>query len=420
MQYEAPSCQLGDAVTGDSSQKSTPELDLIRDPAAQEIAHTASRRTGPRRWLRSVTWLIAAGIHPKANATTMRVAELLAADMDYDTGHVLYRLNHRATAIPRATLTRHVGYLRELGALVWVEHGSRTNRRRLMGLTGYAGTATVYAAVIPPCYDHAMGHRIVGTGYEARIVIDQRGQGPSSTPGPVDNPPVENPSTEGRETPSLTVVKKVEKVEVVGGFKDTSRKRATSTTASIPHQTASSNSRPRRSPTQVARDIWIARQVRPRVNWTQSEGLRRLAYALRPLIDRGLDADAIAVELHALGLTWRPARPAAYIRCELARQAAHAAELAATVADPMDNLEWRALVLENQAMADLFAAANPEPERTDDDRLRARLAGWNEWSEVADHCEEDPDDALDLYGTELCAYAVRKAAEAAFRQHSYA
>lgn len=76
---------------------------------------------------------------------------------------------------------------------------------------------------------------------------------------------------------------------------------------------------PSRRPWQVARDITIARQVRPLVGWTQREGLRRLAFALRPLIDRGLEAHDIAGELHGLALDWLPARPAAYITTALAR-----------------------------------------------------------------------------------------------------
>ncbi|MGK5497260.1 hypothetical protein [Streptomyces sp. URMC 125] len=75
-----------------------------------------------------------------------------------------------------------------------------------------------------------------------------------------------------------------------------------------------------RSPRQVARDIAVARRVRPLVDWTQAEGLRRLAFALRPLIDEGLDAASIAAELHAWWLDWQPARPAAYITGRLRRR----------------------------------------------------------------------------------------------------
>ncbi|RIH58097.1 hypothetical protein D3C59_37350, partial [Streptomyces sp. SHP22-7] len=155
--------------------------------ADQEVERTQSRQSGPRKWLRAVEWLIAAGLHGRANATTRRIAEDLAARMDYDTGHVRYCLDETVTrtGVSKASVKRHVGYLRELGALAWVQHGTRTNIRRAMGLKGYAATATIYAAVIPAVYDHAMGHRIIGAGYTARIVIDQRGQQqPTSPPRP--------------------------------------------------------------------------------------------------------------------------------------------------------------------------------------------------------------------------------------------
>ncbi|MCI3279183.1 hypothetical protein [Streptomyces cylindrosporus] len=298
--------------------------------AAQEVEHTASRWSAPRKWLTAVRWLIGSGLHPKANATTLRVAEDLAARMDYSTGHARYCEADMVarTSIPRATLYRHVGYLRELGALAYVRHGSRKNIRAAMGLKGYAATATEYAAVIPATYDHAMGHRIVGTGYRARIVIDMRNQAPK----PVDtagNPPVENPAEPGLETPSLTWVEEDGKRKVVGGSNYTSQQTASRDRASIPQQKSKSNSGSKsgRHALQVAQDIRIAAQVRPLVTWTQRVPLRPLAFCLRPLIDRGMDAYGIAAYLNGLctGGRWRPRRPAAYIRTVLAdrQQAGH-------------------------------------------------------------------------------------------------
>jgi hypothetical protein len=262
-----------------------------------------------------VVWLIAAGLHPRANATTQKVADDLAQRMDYDTGHVLYGMDAMAArlGISRASVARHIGYLRELGALAWVQHGSRTNRLYRMGLKGYAGTATVYAAVIPPCFDHAMGHRIIGAGYTARIVVDYR-----STPKPVDNPPVDNSGSQALETPSLTSVEEEGKLKVDGGSNYTSQ---ASRDSRVPTQRANNNgsSGTGRHALQVAQDIRIARQVRPLVTWTQREGLRRLAFALRPLIDRGLDAYGIAGFLNGLcDSRWRPKAPANYIRTVLA------------------------------------------------------------------------------------------------------
>jgi hypothetical protein len=331
--------------------------------------------------------------------------------MDYDTGHARYCLDEMVArlGIDRSTIKRHIATLRELGALAWVQHGTRANIRRALGLGGYAGTATVYAAVIPAVYDQAMGHRIIGSGYTARIIIDQRGQAQA----PVDNPSVDNPGSDGCAPPSLTWVKEEGQVQMVGGSNYTPQ--AGRRTASIPRQKTNSGSSSRgaagrRSPMQVAQDIRIARQVRPLVTWTQAEGLRRLAYAMRPLIDRGLDAMQIADELAGMCLGWRPKQPANYLRTVLAKdaaqleaQAAADALLAAqtwTTANE-DDIDSLARLFGTQAVEE-----TPEPERTDRDRYLARR-DWSNWPEVADHYADDPDDALDLYGEDLVTYAVR-------------
>ncbi|MCP9213288.1 hypothetical protein [Streptomyces cucumeris] len=64
------------------------------------------------------------------------------------------------------------------------------------------------------------------------------------------------------------------------------------------------------------------------MTWAQRESLRRLAFALRPLIDRGLDGVQIAAELHGMCMGWRPANPAAYIQVALARDAQREGQLA--------------------------------------------------------------------------------------------
>lgn len=426
MQYDTAACQLHAPQLSDSSPEiaspGTPNIpDLERAceysaweavPAgAQEVTSTASRRTGPRAWLRAVGWLIAAGLHRQAGPTTLAIAEDLAARMDYDTGHARYCLDAIAArlGIDASTVKRHVSYLRGLGALAWVQHGDHTNSRQRLGLPGYAATATVYAAVIPAVYDHAMGHRIIGAGYEARIIVDL-----NKRPKPVDNSPVDNPSSEGLAPPSLTVVKKEGQLEVVGGFKDTSRKRASrqQPESPSPKKTASSSRRhgERRSPTQVARDCWIAGQVRPRINWTQSAGIRQLAHALRPLIDRGLNADQIIIELASWWLDWRPAKPAAYIRARLARQAAEEALEAAT-ATALASPQWQHAMQELRAVtrpAPAPAAAVEEGELLDGTRPTAeqidaaREAARYDIHQVVDFlAAAGPDACIDLYGVDL-------------------
>jgi hypothetical protein len=363
--HSTPSCQLGAShapekraispQTGGTQCLNTP---LVHGTARQSIDHTTSRKTGPRKWLRAVRWLIEAGLHPKANATTLKAAEDLAQRMDYDTGHVLYQLDETAARlrISRASVKRHVGYLRELGTLAWVQHGSRINIRRAMGLKGYAATATIYAAVIPPAFDHAMGHTIVGSGYGARIVIDMRNQAaPQTAPkSPVDtsgNTAVDSFGSEGLEPPSLTWVEEEGKLKVDGGEENyTSRKTASRDHASIPGQRSNSNSggssKSGRHALQVAEDIRIAAQVRPLVNWAQRVPLRPLAFCLRPLIDKGMDAFGIAAYLNGLctGGRWRPRRPAAYIRAVLADQAKRTAtQQAATDRYELENCPVGAL-----------------------------------------------------------------------------
>ncbi len=290
-----------------------------------EIDRTASRHAQPRAWIRAVRWLIGAGLHPRANDTTVRVAADLARRMDYTTGHVLYDMagTARRLEVSVPTVKRHVRVLRELGTLVWAVHGSLRNLR-LPG-RAYTATATVYAATIPPVYDQAMGHRIDGRGYDARIVgVTDEGRERA-----VAQARQKADSRRSRhDPPSPGGYQKRQKVEVGGGLKDTPR-RAACPNSSTPKNTTSSRSSGRRRhgrgtgrpAHQVARDIAIARRVRPLVGWTQHETLRRLAFALRPLIDTGLDAEAIAAELHSWFLDWRPARPAAYIVAELRRRA---------------------------------------------------------------------------------------------------
>ncbi|MCX4885953.1 hypothetical protein [Streptomyces sp. NBC_00847] len=363
--------------------------------------------------MKAVEWLIGAGLHPKANTTTKRVAEDLAQRMDYDTGHARYCLDETAArlGVSRASVKRHVKYLRELGALAWVQHGTRHNIRRAMGLTGYAATATIYAAVIPAVFDHAMGHRIIGSGYTARIIVDLRNR----TPKPVDTPgnsPVDNSADEGLEPPSLTVVKEESQVDLVGGFNYTSRTRPPKTR--IPHQSSLINGR-HRTATDVHKASNETKMVRALVNWTQSVGLRDLEFVLRPWTDRDWDALRIADELNGMcaGVRWKPKNPIAFIRARIAADTARTQLLAAqeAAAPAMANQEWAQWI----ALRDL--AAEPAQERTDEDREYAQQYGWRNFGEVADHYAEDRDDALDLYGTRLCQTALAQtsyAASAAF------
>jgi hypothetical protein len=371
---------------------------------SQEVDATPARRAQPRAWLRAVAWLVGAGLHPRAGETTLTVARDLAARMDYRLGSVLYDLEGTATrcAVSTATVKRHVRVLRELGALAWHRHGTKRNLR-LPG-RAYTATATIYAATIPVAYDTAMGHRTEGTGYGARLTgVTDRGRmlAVHPHPHPVDNHHPGTASRGQRAPHSPGPHHDGAPADLDGGINYTSRANRSK------RRVRRSGGPSLRKPLQVARDIGIARQVRPLVGWTQREGLRRLAFALRPLIDQGLDAHDIAAELIGMTLGRRPARPAAYITAALTRdQRAEAVRRAGgdLAADPAAHQGWQQWLRSRQV---------EDPPRTDDDRRRARLHSWDRWREVAAHYDEDPDDALDLYGTRLCAYAVRRAAPSA-------
>ncbi|MFI7096798.1 hypothetical protein [Streptomyces lydicus] len=428
------SCQLSDAGTGVSSQISIPGQrndspqtapDATWTPVRgddQELAATASRRTGPRRWLRAVTWLISAGLHPKANATTLRLAEDLAARMDFDTGWVLYGLDRLAARlrISRATAKRHVKYLRELGALVFVTHGTQRNSRRARGLEGYAPTATTYAATIPVSYDHAMGHRIIGTGYEARIVIDQRGQ-----------TPVENAGTEtGREPLSLTVEKEEGKLKMVGGVTTTGKPAANESTsptkASSKKRATILGAKVTAAGAQLADTI--ARTLRSRLPWLRRASHDQVRWICADMGERGwtvqqavqFASDTAAIHGRGAGLMWQPDRPHALLAAGLRDREqqhledTHRAYGQALETAPMSNETWEALWAAQRTTP---APSAPKPHHTDDDRRTARMYGWQDFAMVADHYDDDPDDALDLYGTQLCTVAIRQTST---RQETYA
>ncbi|WP_329046692.1 cell wall protein [Streptomyces sp. NBC_01422] len=359
---------------------------------AQKVATTRSRRAEPRAWFRSVVWLVGAGLHPRSGPATLVVARDLASRMDYRRGLVMYGLDATArhTGLSVATVKRHVKVLRELGALAWWRHGSKRNLR-LPG-RAYTATATIYAAVIPPVYDDAMGHRLAGSGYEARVCgmtqagreravaasVARGAQGRS----PVDNRSVDKPCSQAREPHSPGRYHRSPEVQVESGGKDTSRQRASRSTASpLPDKTNSKGRGPRRTARQVQRGIWITRQVRARVQWTQGVRLRRLEFVLRPLLDAGLDAHTIAAELHSWMLTWRPARPAEYIRAQLARQAS-AEHTAASLETPEP---WF-----NDAAPGAFAAPREDLVRSVLDGLAAGMAAYS-----ARQTEQGLDDLTD-------------------------
>ena len=422
-------CQLDNSAMGDSSGISLPGQRTETTPDAtqwtpiheddQELHTTEARHAQPRAWLRAVTWLINAGLHPKASETTLRVAQDLAERMDFSTGHVLYGLTRMAIRlrVGVATLKRHIGYLRQLGALAWVSHGSQRNSRAARGLDGYQPTATTYAATIPAIFDHAMGHTIVGTGYQARIVIDQRGQ-----------TPVENLDTDtGREPLSLTGVKEVGQVQMVGGV-TTTGKPAAESTPTIPQQ-ASRKTRQKRSTilgatvTAAGAQLGdkLARTLRNALPWLRRATHDEVRWVCADMGERGWSpqqavqfASEAAYVTRDAGHLWQPDQPHRILAAHLRhREQQHLAEQQRAAGMAMlDNAGWEAVWGTSQATE---PRVRPAEGYSDEDRRTARAYGWQDFDMVAAGYASDPDDAIDLYGTRLVLAALNQT-----RQEVYA
>lgn len=157
---------------------------IIRRRYEQEVRATASRQL--RRasdFLAATRYMVRH--HPKAGPTTLRLAAVFAARMHHNR-HGHFAFNVAATVkelgVSRRTVLTHARYLRELGLIAWVEHGSKRNVLRARARSwapghGYRGTATIYAPVAPPLWDQIQGYRIRGTGYRARLVgVTEKGR----------------------------------------------------------------------------------------------------------------------------------------------------------------------------------------------------------------------------------------------------
>ncbi|MFD5814783.1 hypothetical protein [Streptomyces sp. NPDC127038] len=307
-------------------QSSRERFTLVTQPSEQEWDTTRSRQ------LRHASDFLAAARymirhHPKAGPTTLRLAAAFAARMHRSQhGHVVF--NVAATVdelgLSRRTVLAHARYLRELGLIAWVEHGSKRNvLRARAGQSwapghGYRGTATLYAPVAPPAWDQAQGHRIRGTGYQARLVgYTAQGRARAVAAARSRSRARQARSTPTRRcTPSVVVTSAPSHLQVVTGGKN--------------------NTRPARKPARVRRrsgapftplacqqGIALAEQVQRQVWWLYTACSRRIAYALRPLIAAGWTAPQLAAELATWGVPSHLKDSAAYLRYELRRRQQH-------------------------------------------------------------------------------------------------
>ncbi|MEU7688764.1 helix-turn-helix domain-containing protein, partial [Streptomyces spectabilis] len=307
---------------------------LVQDPEHHGIATTASRRLRRAHdFLAAAHFMVDSGFHPDAGPTTLRLAAAFAARMHRSKdGHLAFsaEATARQLGLSRRAVYRHTRVLRELGLLAYVEHGSKRNVLRTRHGSawtrehGYRGTATIFAAVAPPVWDRAMGHKTAGEGYTARVTgvtdsgrrratasaAERRRQRPSQPRRtPVDNTRPCTPSVMPPQPPAPAPVRREKK-------DSTTRRRATPSPVRALRLKGSTGW----TPAETAHAMGQARSVQIRTWWTQGFCLRQLAFALRPLLAAGWTAQEITRELSRWTVRRRPRHPAAYITAEIRRR----------------------------------------------------------------------------------------------------
>ncbi|GJF33036.1 hypothetical protein KNE206_57360 [Kitasatospora sp. NE20-6] len=271
---------------------------LITTRALHEATTTASRAiTSPDDFLNAVRWALRRGFHPRANTTTLRIAEALAEKANRR-GHLGYGRNALAADLNLsvACVAAHTRVLRELGLLAWVEHGSKTNVLRTRAPhqqpNAYKATGTIFALVVPPAYDLAHGRGTSGTGYHARLVaVTDRGRRHETRMAKAATRRNATRPTGGRRTPPSCGGLALKQTLQAGENINYTRSRARETTTRHPDP-------PQRLTPGLARDfIQASEALQAEVSWLSRVCPRRLAFLLRDRFLAGATVPALAREL---------------------------------------------------------------------------------------------------------------------------
>lgn len=312
--------ELDSCIAPEPGPRSGSFFTIVTSPQEQEVRTTASRKL--RRasdFLAATRYMVRH--HPQAGPTTLRLATVFAARMRRSR-HGHFAFNVAATVdelgVSRRTVLTHARYLRELGLIAWVEHGSKRNVLRTRAHTawapgdGYRGTATIYAPVAPPLWDQIQGYRIRGTGYRARLVgVTEEGRNRAVADA---RSRARRPRAQSRRcTPSVVVTSATSFLQVGTGDKKNMKrplKRRRPDTSSVPAFTALDCQQAIALTEQVQREVW----------WLYGACSRRVAYALRPLVMAGWTAAQLVSELATWGVPACLKDPAAFVHHELARR----------------------------------------------------------------------------------------------------
>ncbi|AJC62046.1 helix-turn-helix domain-containing protein [Streptomyces sp. 769] len=140
-------------------------------PEARQWLSSAAGRIAPEgySWMQGVHWVAGSGMYeprryrshgPRSfGPTTVRIAQLLAELSPCRPGieHLM-----RRTGLSERTVEYHLQMLRETGLLAWELRGTR--------VSGERAQASVYARMLPPEFDAALGIRTAGEGIGRRVI----------------------------------------------------------------------------------------------------------------------------------------------------------------------------------------------------------------------------------------------------------
>lgn len=296
MQHATPSCQLPQARTGDSRQKSTPqvsELAPLNTPANQQWISTTTGRiaTDGYSWMQAVHWISGSGLYtpsrnhgPKWGPTTIVIAQEIAnltecrPSVDY--------LARKLRCSTR-TVKYHLGMLREAGLLVYRSKGTR--------ITGSIRHASVFERVIPVAFDEALGIRCtlrdttqpaytrtpIGIAEEGRKLI-----------GKLAKKAARKTRRRARRTP----VSRGQRCTLRGGGTSASSSAGTSTGPSESSKLASGThssptpKQPKRTLNQVGRRYQLAGELVALMPWLSRAPKARVAWVARHVADAGWTA----------------------------------------------------------------------------------------------------------------------------------
>ncbi|GAA2785386.1 hypothetical protein GCM10010441_07960 [Kitasatospora paracochleata] len=281
-------------------------------------------------------WALRHALHPKANTTTLRVAEALA-DKANRRGQLAYGRNTLAVDLHLSVpcVASHTRILRELGLLVWVQHGSKANVLRTRAPqeepTAYKATGTIFALVVPPPYDREHGRRTSGDGYNARLVsVSDRGRRHEIRMAKAaTRRHATRPTAGRRKPPSCGGLALNENLKARGKINYTRTRARERPSHRLPQNQPL-------TPSLTREFIQAAEAIQLEVPWLAHTCSRRLAFVLRSRLTTGATVSALSREL-AHATTQFVRQPLAYLANHLQRHPTPPVEAEHRVDQPF---EW--------------------------------------------------------------------------------